>query len=947
MIFNIGGRKLEISHARLNYCRAYQFHMSFMENYGEKASSEGLQQLYEMIASKEEILFMIKALGTDPGLIALEFAKSYRFTFDCYKKLYSKHAVRFLNSIDCLCYEEDEYFKTFTPNPKEYMEKYLENTTDKFFRELLEDIGKLIDNLGTQLQVCDSGFATTLEVAQRQDEAIDQYRPKLLNLVRKFHSRRDISEAYDEAFSKMFQLLLIDLCKAATLAGDKFACQPIPIDTLKLVWNACEQLESHNIKESDITACCLFVLQNAPFFAIAYPPLYARVGDKSGDLIRLGEMAGVCGIRQLRHYILPHLYSHTRISELSDIDAFRKSLYEQWTFYGLDNDPEFDDKPEEWIFYQSVKRNFEMIRSTFHRQRFASPEIAAHYRAVYELICDSDFTTSQKNAEASRNAVMSLARSFNIPTDWLEPILEAKAKSLEVRLYDDLRKYLESVDLSTEEKAIAARSALRNEALRIGYTTFGTYPPLEKLIARYDQRARTVLNREFQTREEAEVQRQIFNRIAAVDFQSSAEVCRQALDECVGMAAKVGIDAEWLLSDLRTALRRHDEESRVRLGYLYDSNEEAENVLGNSNLVFRAIWAAIKRFSLSNAWLCSRDDLSAGTLSRLTKRANVPAEDIFVYYNSGIFTSGQIGMWICKMGIGVCNGSVFAEKLLKSRMWSRLIPIGLQERLKNYIPRCAILRWSSFVGVGTEVVRITKAGLELPEGVKFTCSQKKAIALKGLFDEFHAIGAEITCDLAQGASEVPAFEQVCSQIQFTDWPSKREEESDSPMTLNESDFSDNRPVEPETLIELEDYSSSIEMIVEDSLGDATAAGVKTASDLTPKDTAIFTSKPNDGVSIAHEDIICMTKKSGLFKKMCAYALTDSYFLMAIGEERHAYHLAELLSVPLGEHLSSYRYRCVHSQAGGKILCENIPKIDDNGGKYILKVIRTFQGLLLE
>ena len=929
MTFDLGGHKLEISRARLNYCGVHRFHAAFIAQHGQNAAAEGSNVFCKSVVCNETIRLMRRNVDN----IASEVGKCLRLPFMAYAEVYAERAVRYMQSIGCSCYRKEEYAKEFAPDHRDY----LHDVAELVAREgVLDDIAGLIDNLDTLLQIADSGFASDEEIARRQGEVLEGTRSKLEELLRKFLSRRDVSEALDEAFQRMFHLLLCNLCKAMVLADDRFACEPISADEYKMAIKACEKLEDNGIDESKVVTCCLGVLQIAPFLAAAYPPLYVRVGDKSGDLVQLAKLAGVEGMDTLKDCVLPQLYSRKRIRDLSDIGAFRKELRGKWNFYALEDDP------DEWDFYSAVKRNVEKVRSTFHRRRLASPEIAGHYRAVYELMCDSDFTSSQKASETAQAAVLASAKKLGIPTDWLEPIMEAKIRSLEVRLYAELEKFVKSLDLTNEQQALSARSAIRSEALRIGYKAFDDFRPLERLLTRYDRRARTVLDREFPTREEAAVHRRIFERIAATDVRASAECCQQTLDECVEIADAAGVNADWLISDLHAALRRHDEESRVRMGYLYDTHEEADAASGDARLAFLAIWSAIKRFTLSTRWLHSRNDLSARTLSRLTARVNMPADDIFVYYNSGILTSGQIGMWFCRAGIGVCSGSVFAEKLLGSCIVSRLIPNGLSERLKCHVPKVAILPWSSMIGVGAEEVRVAKWGLELPGGVMFACSQKKAIVLKGLFDELRTMGAGLTCDLAQGASEVPAFEQVHGHIQFSDWPIKRVSQS-SPISLDESDFADDRPKELMAPVEPEDYSSWMEMIVEDTRAEAEANGVKTAQELTCKDTSIFTEAPIDGVSIAHEDVLCMMKESKVFGSKRAYALTDSYLLVASGSERHAYHLAEL-GICINGQLTIRRCRCFSSLGGGAIrFVPNLEFDDDKGSKYILKVIDTFFG----
>ena len=587
MTFDLGGHKIEISRARLNYCGVHRFHASFMARHGQDAASKGIGLICESIMSDEAI----RSMRRNVDEIGHVFGMSTVLPFRVYTELYFEDAVGYLESIGCHCYQKDECVKMFAPDRKEYMQGVAELLDKGLLKGLLDDTAGLIDTLDTQLQMMDSGFASDAEIAERQEEVLDSFRSKLRTLIGKFFGRRNVSDAFGNVFDKMFDLLRLNLCKAATLAGDRFACEPTSEDELEMACKVCESLKGNDVEESKVVPVCLGVLQIAPHLAAAYPPLYIRVGDKSGDLSRMAELAGVKDMDVLKECILPRLYSHTRIRELSNIDAFRKDLHEKWAFYAL------DDKPEEWSFYVAVKRSAEMVRSTFHRRRLSSPELADHYRAVYKLLCDSDFATSQESAEGARNAVVALARKLDVPTDWLESILEEKTRLLQIRLYDDLKEYLCSLDLSTEEKAIAARDAVRCEALRIGYKAFCNFPPLEALISRYDCKARSVLGREFPTREEASAHRRIFERIVSTDFQSSSECCKLALNECVKMASEDGIDADWLISDLHTALRRHDEESRVRMGYLYATHEEADAAYKEPELVFRAVWSAVKRFA--------------------------------------------------------------------------------------------------------------------------------------------------------------------------------------------------------------------------------------------------------------------------------------------------------------------------------------------------------------
>ena len=934
MTFDIGGHKIEISRARLNYCGVHRFHAAFVARYGRDAPSESVKAFCEAIVRDEAIRLMRRNVGN----IANEVGKCLKTPFKVYAEIYSETAGSFLRSVGCRCCDEDEYARMFSPDCREYMQDVVELLVKGVFG----DIAQMVDDLDTELQMADSGFASNTDIAERQRDVVERFRSHMQNLFHKFFRRRDVAAAINEAFDKLFWLLLHSLCEAMTLAGEKFACQPIQENEFKSALRACELIEENNIEESKIVPCCLGVLQIAPFLAAAYPPLYARVGDKSGDLARLAGLADVKDFDVLKECILPQLYSRTRLRNLFDIDAFRKDLHAKWAFYAIEGNP------EKWGFYVAVKRSVEMIRSTFHRRRLSSQEVADHYRAVYTLLCKSDFMTSQESADKARADVLAFARKMDVPTDWLEPILEAKAKGLEIRLYEGMEKYLKELDLSSEEKAIAARKMVRQVAHKIGYKTFDGFPPLESLIARYDHKARSVNGREFHTREEASVHRSILERIVATDFQSSRECCQRTLDECVGMAAAAGVDADWLVADLRTALRRHDEESRVRMGYLYDTHDEAEAAYREPGLAFRAIWSAVKRFAQKNNWLRSRGSLPSGTLSRLAYRVNFSVDDIFAYYNPAVMTSGQLGLWFCKAGVCICCGSVLAEKLVSLKAISRRMPRKLIAWLESKSPKVFTLPWPAIVAAGS--VRVVTSGLEFQGGFVFTCKHKIALAFKALFDELQAFGAKIECDLSQGALEVPLFDVVQGNIQFTDWPSKKKNDVIS-ITLEESDFAD-RPEELAIPDEPDDYSSSIEMIIEDSMSEAAAHNVKTAQELVISDTEIFTKTPIDGVTISHKDILCIAKESGLLKSKSVAALTDSYLLIVSDGERHAYHFAELSTgvkqSDSGIILSVLRRSSIdtHSVEGGTIHMIGNIELKGSGVEYILGVVDKFLGRTL-
>ena len=150
--------------------------------------------------------------------------------------------------------------------------------------------------------------------------------------------------------------------------------------------------------------------------------------------------------------------------------------------------------------------------------------------------------TTKKAIEDIREKALQL----NVSSEWLQPYFDKLLEFYFVAYQAELKKYFDTLDTSTEEKALQARDLMAQKAKEINAEGYTCYSQLEQIIKKYDDDSRTVDGVLFENREIAEKQQKIFALFKAIDKNSSPKELQKEFDKIVTEAEKLNVSSSWL-----------------------------------------------------------------------------------------------------------------------------------------------------------------------------------------------------------------------------------------------------------------------------------------------------------------------------------------------------------------------------------------------------------------
>ena len=669
-------------------------------------------------------------------------------------ELYRKKSLKHWDGIGT-CQETDICYRFFYPERREdqynrYTKRYVYVITQEEYEG--EDTFKV-----HEVHVTAEQNHERLLLIYSYGELPEQLkRLKYINLINDYIKSDSFVEivynAFFRAISRAYRPLLTHL-------PVKYSC--VETSNSKQMMAVCENIKSRVIPLAKIPDQCFKILSKNPYCLEAYEFAMLYYGDPTGDLARLANDLNIEGIQKLKESIF-HSQIESRINidttnDFDGVDAIRREVALR-----LNMAEDADYAP-----LTRKRRDHEYSLRLVAGHVFATVDEAKKQRSLYDLFLASDFSTSEITSEKALKKLSQAAKNSGVSIEWLQPLIHQKQVALQERLSAELRKFYETLDVSTEEKALAARLAIKKQAQVIGYKTIENYPPLEALLARYDLKARTVAGQVFENRVEAEGQRAVFDLIRASDFIDSESACLKAIAQSKKIAEKYNIGIAWLLKDLLTAEKCHDEHARVAFDHMYATRAEATSATSNENLFFEAVWARFKCFSEQNSWFMPTCALSKKSLSNINETFGISSSDLFAFVETGMITSGKTGLAITSHGIVVSNGFAMAGVLRENSLVKRFAGRGLSGILDKFKPNQATLSWRDFF---TSQPTTVDHGLILNDGMRFDCAKATATALSALFNQLKEWGKSLSCEISTDVHLFPPIENIHTEIVYTPWP---------------------------------------------------------------------------------------------------------------------------------------------------------------------------------
>lgn len=389
--------------------------------------------------------------------------------------------------------------------------------------------------------------------------------------------------------------------------------------------------------------------------------------------------------------------------------------------------------------------------------------------------------------------------------------------------------------VSTDEELDEARTRMKTAAQRLGMGEVEAFPPQERHASDIAFLKRVVAGKVFDTAEEAAKQREVFAAYAASAFTTDAKACDAGIEAVRQKAQEAGVDAEWLLQDMETAKRRHEENSRVAFDYLFDSPEEFEAAHTSEEVFFKAVWAQIARLPGKTGGCRFTKDIGEGGIENIWNAMGVEPSNMFMFVDTAMMNLGRTGLAFTADGISVSNGSAIAGAVADNALAQKFLFKKAKDFLAQHRPKGASVSWAALLNDKTPAAVGPAGKLVLAEGVVFEGSSKQVAAVCELVNQLKSWTLELSVPIADGGKSIP--DNVRTENPLTPWP---DEKQDNPA----------------------DYSY-LGYIVERHASEAVDKGkIHIKPDIPEKLLVPFVSTPVQGINLANEDILCVAQSWG-------------------------------------------------------------------------------------
>jgi len=143
-----------------------------------------------------------------------------------------------------------------------------------------------------------------------------------------------------------------------------------------------------------------------------------------------------------------------------------------------------------------------------------------------------------------------------------------------------LDKFYATLNVESEKNAWKAQKEMAAFAAKIGLKDYKDYPPLEEAVAEFDRKYRTVEGIEYETRELADKQKELFEFFKSLGLAGKYSEIEAAMKKVHAKAAKLGVDDGWLNERWQAALDASQERAKSALDEFFatltiDTEEQA------------------------------------------------------------------------------------------------------------------------------------------------------------------------------------------------------------------------------------------------------------------------------------------------------------------------------------------------------------------------------------
>ncbi len=414
---------------------------------------------------------------------------------------------------------------------------------------------------------------------------------------------------------------------------------------------------------------------------------------------------------------------------------------------------------------------FDLEARTVHKVEYKTREEAAHAQELYDLYKKMPKSTEEELLK-SKSLFDKKSKEYGIEISEINKKIKKKLEEfdLEYRTVEDvvydsreladkmkaLCAYYDSLELDTEEKALNARAAMTQKAKELNIDDYSCYERLEKLIAKYDSDAKHIAGQFFESRAEADKQRVAYKIYKESNFTDSLENAKKTADALIKYSTENGINVQWLLIDVESAMRHFADLSRICFQYTYETPEKAQEAKQNENLFFLAVWSLLNRSNRSGTLkkqaslvntinsvmnfmkkTIQSTPVGYNDINQAYKVFNLhPTEQIFTFLPTDIGNSATTGFAITSSGIFWTQGSSVMSQISGTKIFGTLL--GQKKENSNVNTNHQIQRfwisWSEIISMPGEIFCSPDNKLMFPDGRTIDAKTINLPELKNLFD---------------------------------------------------------------------------------------------------------------------------------------------------------------------------------------------------------------------
>ncbi len=548
----------------------------------------------------------------------------------------------------------------------------------------------------------------------------------------------------------------------------------------------CDNMVKGNVPDDKIQEICLKALTLDPYNENLYEFIFKKYADPKKELSKIAEFFRIKVLPKLQITALANYFDSLKINSEEDALEARKSMQRKADELGI----------LDFTVYKPLERkicDFDLQYRTVCGRIFDTREEADKQRSVYQLYEKLDFKTKKSIAMESQAAVLKKAEQLKISVDWLLPYMDAAFRLIQQNAQKALDEFYKQIEITSESQAQKLREVMAQKAAELEIDGYCEYTPLEKLIERYDIAYRTVGGHTFQSRDEADKQKELWAVYEKYDFTADENTAKSAKQEIEAKATELQINADWLLESINQAIMHFDDIACTSFGFRFKNRQEAISAHADEGLFFIALWNFVWHFIKGRKIFIQWKNIPSEKQSVIREFMQYDSEPV-IYVHTTMLSSGKSGFAITPKGLAWNNGNDLLAGVAKNVVFKTLFKKKSQEMLDKNQNTTYQLSWAEFFAADTLIHADEKNNIQITPGKVLEASHTVPSEICDLLNELRNLKKQgISFSFTDEEKELPCPEILEADSTPTRLPD-RLQNIPIVVKVKESDFPVKQPM---------------------------------------------------------------------------------------------------------------------------------------------------------